>query len=129
MIDNLAPLPLYVLLEENAPIRVQLVALDAKESPQTIYAFSDKKQYDAFTAATTRDLRPYPLVKGYLRNQLTTIDDGVRFVAIDAPAPNLEQLNVASIESVIDAFEKKSGQVVTHVRNAIQTIPVRTSLR
>jgi hypothetical protein len=129
MIDNLAPLPLYVLLEENAPIRVQLVALDAEESQQTLYAFSDKKQYDAFTAATTRDLRPYPLVKGYLRNQLTTIDDGVRFVAIDAPAPNLEQLNVASIESVIDAFEKKSGQVVTHIRNAIQTIPVRTSLR
>ena len=129
MIDNLAPLPLYVLLEANAPIRVQLVPLDAEESQQTLYAFSDKKQYDAFTAATTRDLRPYPLVKGYLRNQMATIGDGVRFVAIDAMAPNLEQLNVASIESVIDAFEKKSVQVVTHVRQVIPTPTVRASLR
>jgi hypothetical protein len=129
MNTNVAPLPLYVLLEANAPIRVQLMALDAEESPQTLYAFSDKKQYDAFTAATTRDLRPYPLVKGYLLNQMAAKSDGVRLVAIDVPAPDVEQINVASIESVLEAFEKKSGQVVTHVRHAIPTLPVRISLR
>ena len=65
-----ADTPNYVLMDGNLRIGSKVVRLDAGIECSAIYGFSDKGPYDEFSANSQLALKPYPLVKGYLRNQI-----------------------------------------------------------
>ena len=79
-----------------------------------IYGFSDKQPYDLFCANCELPLTPYPLVKGYLKNQIAESGDAVHLVVVDAAGPQETQLNAATMNSVLEAQEQKANQV-THL--------------
>ncbi len=117
MTDTASPLPFYLLLESTEPLIVALMRDESEEALLAFYGFSDKPYYDHFCAATNRDLRPYPLVKGFLRRRLADPADRVRYIAINAADPFSDRLEVATIESVLQSFERNSKTVATESRD------------
>ena len=83
-----ASTPNYVLIEGNLPTGPRLVPLAASTECSVIYGFSDKGPYDSFCTNSQQALKPYPLVKGYLRNQMEAPGDSLKLVVIDAAGPS-----------------------------------------
>jgi hypothetical protein len=76
-----------------------------------IYGFSDKGPYDWFCAKSELALKPYPLVKGYLRNQIDLPGDVLKLVVIDARGPCEPYLQAATMEAVLEAQESRATSV------------------
>ena len=112
--------PYYVLMDEKAPFGPSVVGIPDIEF-SVIFGFSDKAPYDNFCRASSVALTPYPLVKGYLRNQLGAPghdDDhkrSVKLVVLDAPGPCEPSIHAATMQAVLEAQEKGTAQVApTH---------------
>jgi hypothetical protein len=103
--------PCYVLLDGKQRLGPQLLRPHAGPEGVAIYGFSDKPPYDLFCANSELALTPYPLVKGYLKNQIADSGDAIRLVVVDAAGPNETQLNAATMESVLEAQEQKAERV------------------
>ena len=103
--------PCYVLLDGKHRLGPMLLPSDARSEGVAIYGFSDKTPYDLFCANSELALTPYPLVKGYLKNQITDSSDAIHLVVVDAAGPSETQLNAATMESVLEAQEQKSEGV------------------
>jgi hypothetical protein len=103
--------PCYVLLDGKQRLGPQLLRPHAGPEGVAIYGFSDKPPYDLFCANSELALTPYPLVKGYLKNQIADSGDAIRLVVVDAAGPNETQLNAATMESVLEAQEQKAARV------------------
>jgi hypothetical protein len=107
--------PNYVLLERTQRIGPELLALDSGQDCIAVYGFSDKQPYDEFCENSELALTPYPLVKGYLRNQLEEAGDTLLLVVVDAAGPDESHLNAATMQSILKAQENHSSQVtVSH---------------
>jgi hypothetical protein len=107
--------PNDVLLDGKQRIGPQLLALHSGKMCVAIYGFSGKQSYDAFCEKSDRALTPYPLVKGYLRNQLEEAGDSLLLVVVDAAGPDESHLNAATMQSILKAQENHSSQVtVSH---------------
>jgi len=106
-----AETPYYVLMEDNRRIGPKVVppSLDGMCVP--IYAFSGKGPYDKFCQNTEQQLRPFPLVKAYLRNQAETAGEGLKLVVIDATGPCEPCVHAATMEAVLAAHENRTAQV------------------
>ena len=105
-----ASTPNYVLIDGTRRIGPTLVPLGSGLECSAIYGFSAKGPYDTFCANSQQALKPYPLVKGYLRNQLDA-PDNVKFVVIDAASPNQPYLHAATIQAVLEAQENRAAHV------------------
>ena len=108
-----ASTPKYVLIDGNLPIGPNVVPLEGGIECLAIYGFSNKDRYDKFCANSQLALRPYPLVKGYLRNQIDVPGDSFKLVMIDATSPSEPHLHAATIAAVLDAQESHSVHVTT----------------
>jgi hypothetical protein len=107
--------PNDVLLDGKQRIGPQLLALHSGKICIAIYGFSSKQSYDAFCEKSDRALTPYPLVKGYLRNQLEEAGDSLLLVVVDAAGPDESHLNAATMQSILKAQGNHSSQVtVSH---------------
>ena len=112
MNERTVPTPNYVLLDEKGPIGPKLVENSAQPLGTVIYGFSDKVPYDAFRANGLLGLRPYPLVKGYLRNQIAARRGDERLlVVVDATGPAADRLNTVTMESVFEAQQQSAKEV------------------
>ena len=112
MNERTVPTPNYVLLDEKGPIGPKLVENSAQPLGTVIYGFSDKAPYDAFRANGLLGLRPYPLVKGYLRNQIAAQRGDERLlVVVDATGPAADRLNAVTMESVLEAQQQSAKEV------------------
>ncbi|TWU44846.1 hypothetical protein Q31b_00160 [Novipirellula aureliae] len=115
MVHGFAKTPRYVLkdgLHPASPI-VLLAATDAELT--VVFGFSDKPEYDTFLNARSQALTPYPLVRGYLQNQIDLDVDLLRLIVLDASDPEQEVLDAATFENVLAAFQTDSDSVsVTH---------------
>ena len=100
--------PFYVLMDGKRRIGPQVAG---SESEAFIYGFSDKGPYDKFCANCELSLKPYPLVKGYLRNQVGAAC--AKFIVIDAEGPGQSSLRAATVQAVLEAQESRSLQVAT----------------
>jgi hypothetical protein len=105
--------PHYVLMDGNRRIGLKVVQSDGEIECSVIYGFSDKGPYDKFIAQGQMALTPYPLVKGYLRNEVAAPGEGLKLVAIDAASPCEAFLQAATYEAVLAAHENRSRQVTT----------------
>ena len=79
-----ADTPYYVLNDEDGRIGPKVIPLNTGVECMPIYGLSDKRPYDRFCAKSELALKPYPLVKGYLRNQIDALGDVLKLVVIDA---------------------------------------------
>jgi hypothetical protein len=108
--------PNDVLLDGKQRIGPELLALHSGKMCIAIYGFSGKQSYDAFCEKSERALTPYPLVKGYLQNQLEDAGDTLLLVVVDAVGPDESHLTAATMQSVLEAREKQSSQVAVSFR-------------
>jgi len=116
MIAVAARTPYYVLLDQNRRIGPNVIPTGGGIECFPIYGFSDKPPYDRFCLNSQVALTPYPLVKGYLRNQARATDDGLKLVVIDAAGPREPDLQAATMEAVLEAQEKQSTHVTATYR-------------
>ena len=108
--------PNYVLIEGNLPTGPRVVPLAASTECSVIYGFSDKGPYDKFCTNSQQAIKPYPLVKGYLRNQMEAPGDSLKLVVIDAAGPSEPNLHAATIEAVLEAQESRAAHVTAAYR-------------
>ena len=79
--------PSYVLLDGKHPLGPNLLRPNDGPEAVAFYGFSDKLAYDRFCANCELALRPYPLVKGDLKNLIARSGDSVCLVVVDAEGP------------------------------------------
>ncbi len=108
--------PYYVLMDENCRIGPSVVPLQTGTKCLAIYGFSDKELYDTFCSNSELELQPYPLVKGYLRSQVDSPDDGLKLVVFDAAGTRDACLYAATMDAVLEAQENR----MTHVTATYQ---------
>ena len=108
--------PCYVLLNGKQRLGPKLLPPHGGSDDVAIYGFSDKPLYDLFCANSELALTPYPLVKGYLKNQITDSRDAVHVVVVDAAGPNEAQLNATTMKSVLDSLEQQADHVTISLR-------------
>ena len=108
--------PYYVLMDGSRRIGPKTVPLLSGIECSTIYGFSDKDPYDNFQLNSQLALTPYPLVKGYLRNQTSATGDGLKLLVIDAAGPRDLCVYAATMEAVLEAQENRMTRVSTAYR-------------
>ena len=112
----LASTPCDVLLDGHQRLAPKLMAHPGGLEYNAIYGFSSKKSYDLFCANSDQPLMPYPLVKGYLKNQIADAGDAVQLVVVDAAGPQETQVHAATMNSVLEAVEQNANQVMLSFR-------------
>jgi len=111
MVHGFAKTPRYVL-KDGSRITRPIVSPSSSDAKHTvIFAFSDKPEYDTFLRASLDALTPYPLVKGYLRNQLILDDEWLHLLVLDASGPQQEVLDATTFKDVLEAFQTDSNSV------------------
>ena len=114
---DFADTPCYVLKSGNLPIFPKVVGDDPDADCVCVYGFSNKLVYDQFIKNAAQPLTPYPLVNGYLANQIAVIgsDDtngaGLRLVILDATDPAQPVLTAATMAAVLLAQQEKAKQI------------------
>ena len=108
--------PYYVLMDGNRHVGPKIVPLDLGIECTSVYGFSNKDPYDRYCLNSDVTLTPYPLVKGYLRNQASAPDDGLKLVVIDAAGPREPYLHAATMEAVLEAHENRMSHVTAAYR-------------
>ncbi len=109
-----AATPQYVLKSGSQPIYPTVNFDDSTTKCTCVYGFSDKPIYDQFINNASQLLTPYPLVKGYLANQIAEADSaetgGVRLslVVLDATDPVQSVVSVATMASVLVALQEQA---------------------
>lgn len=111
--------PYYVLMDQKTPFGPTVSDPILNVEYTAIFGFSDKAPYDSFCRECSLPLTPYPLVKGYLRNQLGTSghDDAsercVKLVILDASGPRAPNVHAATMLAVLEAQEKGTAHVTS----------------
>ncbi len=107
-----ASTPCYVLKNGSQPISATTHPDNKKCT--CVYGFSDKPVYDQFIKNADELLTPYPLVIGYLSNQIEaseSADDDLLLVILDARGAKQPVLAAATMETVLAAKKNKEEQV------------------
>ena len=110
------PTPRYVLHEDGQPIGPDIVQNSRDRDCLAIYGFSCKAAYDAFVGNSEGDLRPYPLMKGYLKNRIDEEHDEKYLVIVDAASPCADSVDASTMENVLAAQNKAVTQLVCDFR-------------
>ena len=110
--------PCYVLLNDKQRIGPKLLPSEGQSEGVIIYGFSDKPPYDRFCENSDLELTPYPLVKGYLQNQLSEAGTHFRLVAVDAEGPDDEWLHAVTMQTALEAQQQSIDHVAisAHLR-------------
>ena len=109
--------PKYVLKSGNQPIALTINSDDPTASCVCVYGFSDKLIFDAYKKNDKQPLIPYPLVKGYLANQIATAESAGKkgadtgLVILDATGPTQPTVFAATMAAVLNAQEENTKQV------------------
>ena len=104
-------LPQYVLLFDKQRIGPTIAENEIATHSVVIYGFSDEHGYGKFIASSGRRLTPFPLVKTYLRDQLSDHQDSLKLIVVDAEDAAQPTVNAVTMQAVLVAFE----QLLKHV--------------
>ncbi|MDA8745790.1 hypothetical protein N9N28_14250 [Rubripirellula amarantea] len=105
MVDGYAKTPRYVLKEGSYPSCPSVLQTSSDNHAVVIYGFSDKPEYDAFLSGSSLALTPYPLVKGFLKNQINLDSGSLKLVVLDAGYSAEQCLYAATFQSVLKSFQ------------------------
>lgn len=106
-----ADTPYYVLMDGNRRIGPKVAPPHSGDECLPIYGFSDKDPYDTFCMNSQLALKPYPLVKLFLQNQVDVPGEGLKLVVVDAVGPREPCLHAATMEAVLEAQQKRTPEV------------------
>ncbi len=95
--------PLYVLREDGRIIGPDIAQAPAGKDTVAIYGFSGKVAFDVFVASSQRDLRPYPLMKSYLKKRLDEEAEATQIMALDVAGPTESSILAATMDNVLAA--------------------------
>lgn len=99
--------------DDNRCLGPVCTALSSGMGCTAIYGFSDKMHFDTFRNNSSLELKPYPLVKVFLRDQAETTEDGLRLMVLDAAKPDAPLLHAATMEAVLAVREKRTTKLVS----------------
>lgn len=108
----LANTPRYVLKNGNHSLAPTIHPDNTKSV--CVYGFSAKPIYDQFINDAGELLTPYPLVEGYLSNQIESAGsdgDSLQLVILDACSGTQPVLAAATMEAVLKARQGNENQV------------------
>lgn len=108
--------PYYVLMDNHRPLGPEVVRSDSGPECAAVYGYSGRHAYDQFRRDSETKLAPYPLVKGYLRNQVDASGDGLRLVVVNAVSSCDIVLQAATMLAVLQAQEQQTANVVAAYR-------------
>ncbi len=108
--------PYYVLMEGNRHIGPKVVQLHSGIECSPIYGFLNKGHYDKFLTSSQLALKPYPLVKLYLRDQIGAPEEGLKLVVVDAAGSREPNLHAVTMEAVLEAQENRTTHVTVAYR-------------
>lgn len=110
---DFASSPKYVLKSEGQPLCSTLNLDDPNTSCTCVYGFSDKSIYDQFNKNAKQPLVPYPLVQGYLANQIAEAESAGTegLVILDATDPTQSVVSAATMSAVLNAQQEQAKQV------------------
>lgn len=103
--------PNFVLLNGKGRFGPEVATLSSGRSCTAFYGFSSRSRYDTFQANCELALKPYPLVKVFLRNEHDAAGDDLKLVVLEPTQPDQRQLHAALIRTVLDARESREVQV------------------
>lgn len=103
--------PHYILMDGDLRIGPNVMHSDSGCVCSSIYGFSDMRAYKKFWMNNERGLKPYPLVKGFLRNQNGAQDDALKLVVIDAAGPSEPCIRAATEEAVLEALDNRTTRL------------------
>lgn len=108
--SEIAAIPRYFLLEDKHPIGPTLVSAPPEDGWSVVYGFSNKPAYDRFLVNSERELRPYPLTSGYLKNR--SGDDHERhLVVLDAHHPSQQTIAAVTANTALTAQSASAAHV------------------
>lgn len=114
MVAGFAKTPRYVLRDGSHPTSPSLLQASSDAQTMAIFGFSDKPEYDVFWNASSLALKPYPLVKGHLQNQIA-LDGSLKLIVLDAASSQEPILQAATFQAVLESFQLDSESVpVSH---------------
>ena len=122
--------PYYVLKSGNQPIYPTINFDDPDTNCRCVYGFSDKPIYDKFIKGADQVLTPYPLVKGYLVNQIAGANsaetNGVRLslVILDATDATQPVVSIATMATVLLALQENAMQLPVDFELAFDPVTV-----
>jgi hypothetical protein len=105
MVHGRSKTPRYVLKDGSSPASPDVLPMSGVSEITVIFGFSDKQRYDAFQHASPLALMPYPLVKGYMQNQIAQDPEQLRLVALDANTPQQETVEAATFTDIVESFQ------------------------
>ena len=115
--------PQYMFRDDDRCLGPICTALRSGMECTAIYGFSDKMHFDIFRENSSSELKPYPLVKVFLRDQAETTEDGLRLMVLDAAKPDAPILHAATMEAVLAVREQRTTKLVsTHTLTFDQSI-------
>ena len=112
--------PYYTLVDGKSCIGPIIETTHLGTDCEVIYGFSNKCQYDNFCIGKQSTLKPYPLTKVYLRNQVEKQDTGLRLLVTDAAGPDESRLHAATMMAVLEAHENHLPLVTASYRLILQ---------
>lgn len=114
---DFANTPCYVLKSGNLPIYPTINFVDPDTNCVCVYGFSGKPIYDKFIKRAGQLLTPYPLVKGFLANQIAEVGSteskgaSLSLVILDATDYEQPVLSAATMAAILLAQQEKAKQV------------------
>ena len=109
--SEIAATPRYFLLENKDPIGPAVVSASPENGCFAVYGFSGKPAYDRFVANSDRELRPYPLMKGYLQKQTAEEGHELRLVVLDAHHPSQQTITAVTTNSALIAQSTSAAHI------------------
>lgn len=103
--------PKYLLLEGTDPIGPKILPPPSESASTAVYGFSGKKAYDRFVANSDRELRPYPLMEGYLRKQDAEECTSIQLLVLDADGPSQQNVVVVTVQAALQARQADTVEV------------------
>ncbi len=120
MVDGFAKTPRYVLKDGSRPTSPSILQTSSEAQSTVIFGFSDKPQYDVFLKASSLALTPYPLVKGFLQNQIAADIGSLKLIVLDAASSQQRILLAATFQSVLESFQLNSESVAVSHRLVLE---------
>jgi hypothetical protein len=108
--------PYYVLMNADGRIGPKVVQSDTGIGCTPIYGFSGKSAYEKFCRNSGLTQKPYPLLKGYLRNRIESPGNGLKLVVLDAVGLSEPYLQAATMEAVLEAQASPTTDVKADYR-------------
>lgn len=103
--------PNFLLLDGTRRIGPDVTTPDSGRSCTPLYGFSSRACYETFQANSKVNLKPYPLVMVFLRQECDSSDGDLKLMILESARPDEPKLYAALTATVLKARESRAQHV------------------